>query len=100
MILRIPVPKKVLRPCVHCSMTSRKTVYAGALTNDYMFGPDYLVAPVDSAGESERNVYLPTGEKWTDAWNAEAFEGGQTVVAEDPPDRIPFVRQRRWEEPC
>ncbi|MCR5486591.1 MAG: family 31 glucosidase [Lachnospiraceae bacterium] len=47
--------------------------------DEYMFGPDYLVAPVFEAGERSREVYLPEGALWVSTADQEAYEGGQTV---------------------
>ncbi|MBP3609763.1 MAG: glycoside hydrolase family 31 protein [Lachnospiraceae bacterium] len=61
--------------------------------DQYMFGPDLLVAPVMEEGVSTRTVYLPVGEIWTESYTGKKYEGGQTVVAEAPIDVIPvFVR--------
>lgn len=61
--------------------------------DQYMFGPDLLVAPVMEEGVSTRTVYLPAGEIWTESYTGKKYEGGQTVVAEAPIDVIPvFVR--------
>lgn len=69
------------------------------LTDQYMFGPDLLVAPVVYAGAESRKVYLPKGETWVDAWTGEETQGGKTVSADAPLCRIPlFVRKdkRVW----
>ena len=55
----------------------------------YMFGPDYLVAPVLYEGLRERKVYLPPGAMWTNAWTGESFEGGRIVTSPAPLDIIP-----------
>jgi alpha-D-xyloside xylohydrolase len=55
----------------------------------YMFGPDYLVAPVLYEGLRERKVYLPLGAVWTNAWTGESFEGGRIVTSSAPLDIIP-----------
>ncbi|MDR1655052.1 MAG: glycoside hydrolase family 31 protein [Treponema sp.] len=55
----------------------------------YMFGPDYLVAPVLYEGLRERKVYLPMGAAWTNAWTGERFEGGRIVTSSAPLDIIP-----------
>jgi alpha-D-xyloside xylohydrolase len=55
----------------------------------YMFGPDYLVAPILYDGQRERQVYLPLGAKWTNAWTGEILEGGHIVTASAPLDIIP-----------
>ena len=61
--------------------------------DQYMFGPDLLVAPVMEEGVTTRTVYLPAGEIWTESYTGKKYEGGQTVVAEAPIDVIPvFVR--------
>lgn len=62
------------------------------IDDEYLFGPDLLVAPVTEAGMTSREVYLPAGH-WYDWHTHELFEGGQTIVAPTPIDRIPlFVR--------
>lgn len=62
------------------------------MDDQYMFGPDLLVAPVTAAGITERCVYLPDGI-WRDAWNGERIEGGGDIVCAAPLDRIPvFIR--------
>ena len=61
--------------------------------DQYMFGPDILVAPVMEEGVSERAVYLPKGEVWTESYTGKKYEGGQTVSAAAPIDIIPvFIR--------
>ncbi len=57
--------------------------------DQFLFGPDILVAPVLHAGERGRDVYLPGGASWTDAWTGESLTGGQRIHAEAPLDRIP-----------
>ena len=60
---------------------------------EYMFGPDLLVAPVMYLGVRRRRVYLPAGAQWTDAETGGSFAGGQTIDVEAPLDRIPlFLR--------
>jgi alpha-D-xyloside xylohydrolase len=58
--------------------------------DQFMFGPNYLVAPIFYEGARERDVYLPVGQHWTDAWTGEIQEGGQVVTAAAPLDRIPI----------
>ncbi|MDR0731967.1 MAG: glycoside hydrolase family 31 protein [Treponema sp.] len=59
------------------------------IEDEFMFGPNYLVAPVLSEGVRERRVYLPAGQEWTNAWTGESFEGGGSISADAPLDRIP-----------
>lgn len=63
------------------------------VADQFMFGPSLLVAPVAWHGARERDMYLPAGSRWTDAWTGEGADGGTTVLAEAPLDRIPlFLR--------
>lgn len=63
------------------------------LGTEYMLGPDFLVAPVTSPGQTEKRVYLPAGADWYDYWTEEKKAGGQWVTVAAPIDRIPlFVR--------
>ncbi|MEM2480987.1 MAG: glycoside hydrolase family 31 protein [Candidatus Hadarchaeales archaeon] len=57
--------------------------------DEFMFGPFLLVAPVFKKGQRRREVYLPPGS-WYDFWSAEKMEGGKTIVAEAPLERIPI----------
>ncbi len=64
-----------------------------ALTNEYMFGPDFLVAPVTRQGQTRRKVYLPAGADWYDYWTNRKYRGGQWILARAPISVIPlFVR--------
>ena len=58
--------------------------------DEFLLGPDLLVAPVLEAGAASREVYLPAGARWTDAWTGEEFDGGQTISADAPIERIPL----------
>lgn len=59
----------------------------------YGFGPSLWVAPVLDEAASARPVHLPGG-RWIDFWTAERVEGGRTVIADAPLDRIPaWVRE-------
>lgn len=61
-----------------------------SIDDQFLFGPDVLVAPVLTEGARQRTVYLPSGTTWTDAWSGQTFDGGQYIVAEAPLDRIPL----------
>ena len=62
------------------------------LDDQYMFGPDYLVAPVLAPGIRKREVYLPEGE-WRDIRSGRVFRGRQTVMMEAPLDSIPVLKR-------
>jgi len=55
--------------------------------DEYMFGPDLLVAPVTNAGTS-RPVYLPAGD-WVNYWTGLQATGGKTLVVDAPVETIP-----------
>ena len=57
---------------------------AWSTDDEFMFGPDVLVAPVLFASARSRSVYLPAGTRWTHAWSGRVYEGG-TIVDEDAP---------------
>ncbi|SEA01501.1 alpha-D-xyloside xylohydrolase [Lachnospiraceae bacterium NK3A20] len=58
------------------------------LTDQYMFGSDYLVAPILYEDMFERDVYLPAG-KWQDTRDGKEYEGGTTVHVAAPLESIP-----------
>jgi len=61
--------------------------------DEFLFGPDLLIAPIVEYEARSRDVYLPAGTKWTDAWTGKKLPGGQTVTADAPIERIPvYIR--------
>jgi alpha-D-xyloside xylohydrolase len=62
-------------------------------TEEYMFGPDLLIAPVMYPGMRRRTVYLPAGATWKNTETGASHSGGQAVDVETPLDSIPvFIR--------
>ena len=71
----------------------RNDAKACAVPDEYMFGPAFLVSPVDQAGATSRKVYLPTGTFWTDFWTGASRAGGREIDAPAPTAQIPlFIR--------
>lgn len=68
--------------------------------SQYMFGPNILVAPIMEKGRTEREVYLPVGSNWTNAWTKEEMEGGQTILVDAPIDQIPLFLRDYKEGSC
>jgi len=67
-----------------------------SIEDQFMFGPDLLVAPVLAEGTRSRQVYLPAGTTWRDAWTDEKLEGGGWIVTDAPLDKIPlYLREGR-----
>ncbi len=62
------------------------------LQDQYMFGSEYLVAPIFRLNQFERDVYLPAGT-WVDTRDGKQYEGGQTIHAEAPIDSIPVFKK-------
>lgn len=67
---------------------------AWEVRDQYMFGPDILVAPVIEHGARERDVYLPEGASWLDAWTGEPIKTSGWITADAPLGHIPvYLRQ-------
>jgi alpha-D-xyloside xylohydrolase len=64
-----------------------------AVEDQFMFGPDVLVAPVVEYGVRTRQVYLPPDE-WKDAYTGEKHQGGRSIEAAAPLGRIPVFLRR------
>lgn len=85
------------------------------IADQFMCGPSLMVSPVTKPmyfdedgrpfGEDAEHgwdetpaveawhVYLPEGTAWYDFWTGKRYDGGQTVLADAPLDRVPiFVR--------
>jgi alpha-D-xyloside xylohydrolase len=66
---------------------------AEEVEDQFLFGPDLLVAPITKFEARSREVYLPIGTEWTCAWTGQRQPGGQVVEADAPIERIPvYVR--------
>jgi alpha-D-xyloside xylohydrolase len=77
----------MLRPLV---MDFRTDPTALEVSDQYMFGPAFLVSPVTTYQATNRSVYLPaTPGGWYDFWSGEAVEGGARVMAPAPLDAMP-----------
>ncbi len=71
------------------------------VADEYLYGPDLLVAPVCHEGARSRQVYLPQGAVWTLAATGQVFEGGRSYLIDAPMAVIPvFSRNGAQEEIC
>ena len=77
----------VMRPLFY-DFCGDKNVYD--IGDEYMFGPDLLVAPVVEPGARKRMVYLPAGCRWKDAGTGMVYDGGTRIEADAPLDTIPL----------
>jgi alpha-D-xyloside xylohydrolase len=64
------------------------------IEDQFFFGDDVLVAPVLAEGAREREVYLPDGSAWLDAWTGAEVPGGQWVTAPAPLEVIPVYLRK------
>lgn len=67
------------------------------INDEYMFGPDILVAPVLYEGMRKRSVYLPEGKKWKCVNTGKIYEGGTIVECDAPLDTIPVFTTNSME---
>ncbi len=78
----------VMRPLLY-DFPKDETAYP--IWDEYMFGPDILVAPIIEAGARRREVYLPEGASWLDPYANKTHKGGTTVELDAPMERIPVL---------
>ncbi len=62
------------------------------LQDQYMFGDQYLVAPILHLNQFEREVYLPAGE-WKLTSTGEVYQGGCTVNVAAPIEYMPVFEK-------
>jgi alpha-D-xyloside xylohydrolase len=64
------------------------------INDEYLFGRSLLINPVYNYHQRTRKVYLPKGQGWYDLYSGKFFNGGQSIKADAPYDRIPvFVKE-------
>lgn len=69
------------------------------IADEYMFGPDVLVAPILYKGYTSRKVYLPEGAKWKDVNSGKIFNGGQWIDYDAPLEIIPLFLKNEADIP-
>jgi alpha-D-xyloside xylohydrolase len=57
--------------------------------DQFMYGPAFLVNPVTEPAASTRRLYLPQA-RWYDFWSGTTIDGGHTLDAAAPLERIPL----------
>ncbi len=77
----------IMRPLV---MDFRADAKARDATDQYLFGPAFLVSPVTTYKARSRAVYLPSATSWYDFWTGTNFTGGQTIEVPAPYDSMPI----------
>jgi alpha-D-xyloside xylohydrolase len=64
------------------------------VSDQFMFGPSFMVCPVYKYEARNRNVYFPEGTNWFDFYTGRYITGGQQVNVDAPYEHIPlFIRE-------
>jgi oligosaccharide 4-alpha-D-glucosyltransferase len=59
----------------------------------YLWGENFLIAPIVNAGETQKEIYFPKGNQWIDFYTNAIFEGGNTHTVSLDKEHIPtFVK--------
>jgi alpha-D-xyloside xylohydrolase len=75
-----------MRPLV---MDFRTDVRAQNTSDQFMFGPAFLVNPVTEPAATTRALYLPQS-RWYDFWTGSLITGNRTIEADAPLERLPL----------
>lgn len=76
----------VIKPLAHDYPNDQK---CWDIKDQFLFGSSIMVCPVTRKGDRKRDVYLPEG-KWFDFWSGKEQQGGTTITADAPLDKIPL----------
>jgi VCBS repeat-containing protein len=82
----------VVRP-MYLQYPEQQDAYASA-GGEYLYGPDVLVAPVTTPGDSATtSVWFPPGSDWTDYFTGKTYHGGTTQDVTTGLDSMPvFIK--------
>jgi len=76
----------IMRPLV---MDFRNDKKARETSDQFMFGPAFMVSPVTTYKARSRSVYVPAAAKWYDFWTGAEVAAGQTIEAAASYDSMP-----------
>lgn len=80
----------IMRPLV---MDFTADAATRSISDQFMLGPAFMVAPVTEYGSRKREVYFPQGEIWYDFYTRNISRGGDRKEADAPYGRVPlYVR--------
>jgi len=70
------------------------------IQDQYLYGPDLVVAPVHQAGKTEWTSYLPQGRDWVHLWSGQSYHGGAEVELPAPFGEPPvfYAADSDWAE--
>ncbi|MCU1537875.1 MAG: alpha-xylosidase [Humibacillus sp.] len=82
----------IVRP-LYLQYPGEQEAYANA-GSEYLYGPDVLVAPVATPGDTATtSVWFPTGSTWTDWFTGKTYRGGTTAQITTDLSTMPvFIR--------
>lgn len=65
----------------------------------FMLGPDFMIAPVTEPGADKVTLYLPAGE-WVHVWSGKTYSGGQSVTVPAPIGQpgVFYIKGSSWGE--
>jgi alpha-D-xyloside xylohydrolase len=77
----------MMRPLVMDFRDDRKAL---DVSDQYLFGPAFLVSPVTTYKARSRTVYLPVAPGWYDFWSGATVAAGRTIDVPAPYDSMPI----------
>ena len=85
----------IMRPMFYDFPDDKK---AWEIEDQYMFGPNLLVAPILYENQRERTLYLPEGT-WRNINDNKEYAGNQMITVAAPLDQLPvFAKAGTLEE--
>lgn len=96
-----PYIGEVMRQASESGLPAMRTLFlefpddavAWEIDDEFLLGPDLLIAPVTEPGATSREVYLPAGARWTEIHSGRDVDGGRWVEAPAPYEYIPVFRR-------
>jgi len=80
----------IMRPLIYEYQQDSNTF---TIDDEFLIGPDILVAPIIKEGSTGRLVYLPMGN-WYDYETKDILEGNQAIKYDAPLERLPmFIKE-------
>ncbi|MCG5458669.1 hypothetical protein PSH03_004430 [Micromonospora sp. PSH03] len=78
---------------MYLAYPNEQAAYATA-GSQYLYGPDYLVAPVTTPGTTATtSVWFPPGNSWTDIFTGKTYRGGTTQNITTTLDTMPLFKK-------
>ncbi len=67
---------------------------AWEIEDEFMLGTALLICPIYTLKQRQKRVYLPSGAIWIDAYTGKKYQGGESILADAPINRIPvFIKE-------